>query len=145
MPSRPAPFFRPRVRKGIWFPLCLALVVLLMLPGVVLLVLSLTGAEGPTNAWLQQRFRVTFHNSLPVWATVALLLMPVVLAILYFLKLRRKSMEVPSTFLWRKSIEDLHVNSLFQWLRDNVLLLIQLGIVLLLIYSGLQFQVQGSV
>src|SRR5262245_44292810 len=122
MPSRPAPFFRPRARKGIWFPLCLGAVVLLMLPGVVLLVFSLAGAEGPVNAWLQQTFGLTFHNSLPDWAVVVLLLMPVVLALLYFLKLRRKSMEVPSTFLWRKSIEDLHVNSLFQWLRDNVLL-----------------------
>src|SRR3954451_10643311 len=93
MPSRSAPFFRPRARKGIWFPLCVALVVLLMLPGVVLLLLSLAGAEGPANAWLQERFGLTFHNSLPAWATILLLLMPVVLAILYFLKLRRKSME----------------------------------------------------
>ncbi|MFO0843831.1 MAG: VWA domain-containing protein, partial [Gemmataceae bacterium] len=63
--------------------------------------------------------------------------------LLYFLKLRRKAVEVPSTFLWRKSIEDLHVNSLFQWLRDNVLLLVQLAAVLLLIYSAMAFQIHG--
>src|SRR6516225_3990734 len=108
MPSRPAPFFRPRARKGIWFPVCVAVVVLLMLPGVVLLILSLAGLEGATNAWLQEHLRVTYENRLArhPWATVLLLLMPVILAILYFLKLRRKAMEVPSTFLWRKSIED---------------------------------------
>src|SRR5438094_5519789 len=115
MPSRPAPFFRPRARKGIWFPLCVAALVLLMLPGLVLLVLSLAGLEGVTNAWLQERFRLTYHNSLPLWATILLLLLPALLALLYFLKLRRKAMEVPSTFLWRRSIEDLQVNSLFQW------------------------------
>src|SRR5262249_30885096 len=43
-----------------------------------------------------------------------------------------------------KSIEDLHVNSLFQWLRDNVLLLVQLGIVLFLIYAVLDPQFQGN-
>ena len=43
-----------------------------------------------------------------------------------------------------KSIEDLHVNSLFQWLRDNVLLLVQLLIVLVLIYAVMAFQVHGG-
>src|SRR5262249_46525987 len=72
-----------------------------------------------------------------------LLLVPPLLILLYFLKLKRKPLKVPSTFLWRKSIEDLHVNSLFQWLRDNVLLLLQLLTVLLLIYSALAMQVHA--
>ena len=42
---------------------------------------------------------------------------------------------MPSTFLWKKSIEDLHVNALFQWLRNNVLLLLQLIVLLSLIYA----------
>jgi hypothetical protein len=143
MATRPA-VFRPRVKKGLWFPLCLGLLVLCMLPGIVLLVLSLAGLEGAANVWLQNNRGLSYHNSLPIWATILLLALPVLLALLYFLKLRRRAMEVPSTFLWRKSIEDLHVNSLFQWLRDNVLLLVQMCILLLLIYSALEFQVHGG-
>ncbi len=143
MAPRP-PTTRPRIHKGLWFPLSLAALVLVALPGAVLLALSLLGYEGPTNAWLQRNFSLSYHNPLPVWAAILLFLVPLLIALLYFLKLRRKPMQVPSTFLWRKSIEDLHVNSLFQWLRDNVLLLVQLCVVLLLIYSLLAFQVHGT-
>lgn len=134
---------RPRIDKGLWFPLSLTVLLLLALPGAVLLALSLLGVEGRANAWLQNTFGLSYHNPLPLWAAVILFLIPAVLFLLYFLKLRRKALLVPSTFLWHKSIEDLHVNSLFQWLRDNVFLLVQLCIVLLLIYSALAFQVHG--
>jgi hypothetical protein len=60
------------------------------------------------------------------------------------LRLKRKPLQVPSTFLWRKSIEDLHVNSLFQWLRENVLMLLQILTVLLLIYAVLGFRFFGT-
>lgn len=142
MPTRPVPLRRPP-GKGLWFPLSLTLLVLVALPGALLLALSLLGLEADANAWLRQHFALSYHNPLPTWAALALFLLPLLLALLYFLKLRRKALEVPSTFLWRKSIEDLHVNSLFQWLRDNVLLLVQLAIVLLLIYSALAFQIHG--
>jgi hypothetical protein len=62
---------------------------------------------------------------------------------LYFLKLRRRPMEVPSTLLWRRSIEDLHVNSLFQRLRRNLLLVLQLLAVLLAMLALAGPQVQG--
>ena len=64
--------------------------------------------------------------------------------LLYFLKLKRKPLHVPSTFLWKKSIEDLHVNSLFQWLRENVLLLLQILTVLVLLYALMSFQIHGN-
>ena len=58
------------------------------------------------------------------WAVLAAV--PVGIVLLYFLKLRREPVEVPSTFLWMRTIEDLHVNSLLQRLRRNFLLLLQL-------------------
>jgi len=58
------------------------------------------------------------------WALAAAV--PVGIVALYFLKLKRKPLVVPSTFLWKKSIEDLHVNSFWQRLRKNILLLLQL-------------------
>jgi hypothetical protein len=127
-----------------WFPAALVVLLLLALPGAILLAMNLLGKESAANGFLQEHFGLSYHPSTPWWAGVALLLVPLLLVLLYFLKLKRKPLQVPSTFLWRKSIEDLHVNSLFQWLRDNVLLLVQLLIVLLLIYSVLALQVHGS-
>jgi len=73
----------------------------------------------------------------PLGWTLLALVPPAIIA-LYFLKLRRQPLEVPSTFLWSRTIEDLHVNSLWQRMRQNILLLLQLLFVLLLILACLR-------
>ena len=71
---------------------------------------------------------------------------PVGIIALYFLKLKRRPVKVSSTLLWRKSLEDLHVNSLFQRLRRNLLLFLQLLAVLLamLALAGLRSKGTGG-
>ena len=54
-------------------------------------------------------------------AWILLGLVPPMILLLYFLKLRRMPLEVPSTYLWTKTIEDLHVNSIWQRLRNSLL------------------------
>jgi hypothetical protein len=58
------------------------------------------------------------------WAL--LLAIPPAVLSLYFLKLKRQEALVPSTMLWKRAIEDLHVNSIWQKLRKNLLLYLQL-------------------
>lgn len=127
-----------------WFPASLIGLLLLAVPGLVLFALNLFGYEKPVNDFLERTFQLTYHLPLPWWAILLLLAVPFAIVLLYFLKLKRKPLAVPSTFLWRKSIEDLHVNSLFQWLRENVLLLLQVLAVLALIYGVMAFHLHGK-
>src|SRR3954463_11408323 len=69
---------------------------------------------------------------------------PVGIIILYFLKLRRRPVQVPSTLLWRRSLEDLHVNSLFQRLRRNLLLFLQLLAVFVAMLALTGPRIQGT-
>ena len=129
--------------KENWFLLALIALALCAIPGVILVILRLFEWDGEINRWLLN-FNISYELRLSPWIALILLLLPIVLIILYFLKLKRKPIEVPSTFPWKKSIEDLHVNSLFQWLRNNVLLLLQLIVLLFLIYSVLGIRFHGA-
>jgi hypothetical protein len=48
------------------------------------------------------------------------------LVALYFLKLRRREVSVSSTLLWKRAIKDMEVNSPFQRIKKNWLLLLQI-------------------
>jgi len=77
-------------------------------------------------------------NTLSLWQWLILGLVPPATVALYFLKLKRRPVEVPSTYLWHRSIEDLHVNTLWQRLRNNLLLFLQLAVVALGMLAVLQ-------
>lgn len=72
-----------------------------------------------------------FISTLPLWGWALLAIVPPAIISLYFLKLRRAPLEVPSTYLWKRTIEDLHVNSIWQRLRRSLLLILQLLLLLL--------------
>jgi len=85
-----------------------------------------------------------FRNTLPAWQWALLALVPPAIIALYFLKLKRQPLEVPSTYLWKRSIEDLHVNSLWQRLRQNLLLFLQLLLIALAMLALLRPSWEGT-
>jgi len=74
-------------------------------------------------------------SMLSPWQWAVLGLVPPAIIALYFLKLRRTPLDVPSTYLWHRAVEDLRVNSLWQRLRNSLLLLLQLAIIALLMLA----------
>jgi hypothetical protein len=85
-----------------------------------------------------------FRNTLSGWQWAVLALLPLAIIALYFLKLKRQPLEVPSTYLWKKSIEDLHVNSLWQRLRQSLLLFLQLLLIALAMLALLRPGWEGA-
>ncbi len=83
-------------------------------------------------------------NMLSWWQWLILAAVPPAIIALYFLKLRRRPLEVPSTYLWHRSIEDLHVNTVWQRLRRNLLLFLQLLLVFLAMLAVLRPGWRGS-
>ena len=89
--------------------------------------------------WLPQLI-----NMLSWWQWAILAAVPPAIVLLYFLKLKRRPLEVPSTYLWHRSIEDLHVNTVWQRLRRNLLLFLQLLLIFLAMLAVLRPGWRGS-
>lgn len=77
---------------------------------------------------------LNFVNLYGAWFFLAV----IPLVILYFLKLRRPKVDVPSLALWQSVLNDQRVNSPFQKFRRNLLLLLQLLLLALVILALMQ-------
>lgn len=80
----------------------------------------------------------------PMIAGIAAAIAVPSLLILYFLKLRRRQVEVSTTLLWKKAIQDLQANAPFQKLRRNILLLLQLLILAAALFAVAQPQLLNT-
>ncbi len=66
------------------------------------------------------------------------------LVVLYFLKLKRQKLAVPSLVLWKQVLNDNRVNSPFQRFKRNILLWLQLALLLLLILAAMEPFLRGG-
>lgn len=81
----------------------------------------------------------------PMLAGIAAAIAVPSLVILYFLKLRRRDVEISTTLLWKKTIQDIQANAPFQRLRKNILLLLQLIVLAGILLALAQPQFHGEV
>lgn len=65
-----------------------------------------------------------------------------IIVALYLLRMRRQDLRIPATFLWPEHTEEVRANSLFQKLRFNWLMILQLIIASLLCFAFAQPQVR---
>ncbi len=63
------------------------------------------------------------------------LFLNVVILVLYLLRLKRRRHEVSSILLFTRSVEEMQANAPLQWLKKNLLLLLQLLVLILLVLS----------
>src|SRR4051812_38872382 len=68
-------------------------------------------------------------------AALGLLLLAIPIIIFYMLRLRREELSVSSSLLWRRALQDRTANAPWQRLRRNLLLLLQLILLALLVFS----------
>lgn len=87
---------------------------------------------------------MSWISTLAPWQWGLFSAVPIGIVLLYFLKLRREPVEVPSTYLWSRTIEDLHVNSLLQRLRRSLLLFLQLLAVALAAFALFRPGIRGE-
>ena len=92
----------------------------------------------PDHLFAQLGWLPQLVNMLSWWQWAILAAVPPAIILLYFLKLKRRPLEVPSTYLWHRSIEDLHVNAIWQRLRRNLLLFLQLLLIFLAMLAVLR-------
>jgi Ca-activated chloride channel family protein len=74
-----------------------------------------------------------------------LLFLVPLLILLYVLRLRRKVYNVPSSILWEQDVEDIKANTLFQRLRKNLLLPLQLLVLVLIIFTLSRPFIKGAI
>ena len=74
------------------------------------------------------------------WALAA----PVLILVLYLLRRKYMPRQVPSVFLWRKSVKDYAANRPFQWLMKNLLLPLQILAALVLAVTLMRPAIPGG-